>query len=240
MKRIGLALLIYCSGLMAAVPTYKAASAGVYNVQGNARVFLPAGWAAGDFAILFATTEDQYGVNVLTPGWTYMDTLHVSTSMVSIIYYRYLAAGDTSPWAYHNPVSIAGAVIWTYSGVSSTQPIDVIGSTHINTNTNIDSADAMVPTAGNVVVFIGSFQQGNATFSGFTGSPTPTSEYQYNLGALNFGSFFIADWTQVSGSTGIRSVPWSPGFSRACKGKLFSLNPAGTTRRCSISMLLMK
>lgn len=237
MRKFLLIFLFCCTGALAGV-TYKSASAGVYPVQGNAEVVLPTGWTAGDFAILFATTGDQYGVKVLTPGWTYMDSLHVSTFMVSIIYYRYLVAGDTSPWVYHNPVSLAGAVIWTYSGVSSLQPIDVIGSTHINTNTNIDSADAIVPTAGNVVVFIGSFQQGNATFSGFTGSPTPTSEYQYNLGGLNFGSFFIADWTQASGSTGIRSVPWSPGFSRPCKGKLFSLNPVAATRRCSISSLI--
>ncbi|WP_233343624.1 hypothetical protein [Burkholderia cepacia] len=101
---------------------------GATSTSGSPGSFaLPSTWAAGQFALLavqaFTDTTANYGNTVTVPsGWT-----NIYNAGSFCVCYRFLQAGDTGPSIVTSSGVGWGAMITTFTGVDTTNPIDAKG-----------------------------------------------------------------------------------------------------------------
>jgi len=197
-----------------AITYVGAATAGTTNVN------LPAGWAVGDVAIVFALRSNDTS-NIGTPsGWISNNNFIGNSSMSARLGYRVLQSGDTSTGTWSSATGI-GVVIFT--GTDTTQPINaaftdiVINGLEAN---NTISTNAFSGGAGKAILLAitdsntsGADSISTATFSNLTSALTDqrfgVAETTANsASAETYGLSDSSDWATVT----VPLNPATPGY----------------------------
>jgi hypothetical protein len=153
LRRITFALFLFC-GLAAAAITFGVASvtninSGAQGVDsdGDLAVTLPAGWTAGEVALLLLYLDSGDGS---TPsGWTEVTGSPFGSAMPKLcIFYRRLEAGDGNPTTTVSGLSgCAAGAMMTFAGVDTAVPIDAVGAGSQGTGTPMTAPSVNIVTA---------------------------------------------------------------------------------------------
>jgi len=117
---------------------------------------MPAGWAAGDFALL--VTYHAAGVAATPTNWTKVTGAPWGTATPKLYaFYTFTTAGTTDPVAVvvsaattTNDTSVGG--ISCYRGVSTTTPIEIAGTAGVGTGTPMTAVSITTTMAGDWVL----------------------------------------------------------------------------------------
>ncbi|MBR8344643.1 hypothetical protein [Burkholderia ambifaria] len=157
----------------------------------------PAGWSAGQFALLSVVVRNGGSASVytgsITPaaGWT---TIHKGDAMW--VGYRFLQAGDTT-WSFTSPSFMASEMV-TFTGVDATNPVDVSAFAHMR-------CSGMQGTAGGVSPPVNPTHTDDylvlACGGGYSSGGTPTAPSGWTaLGVVNSSFVFLGFFGQQSSS----------------------------------------
>lgn len=118
-------------------------------------VALPAGWSAGDVAVVFSYRSNSTGPPSLPSGWTNVVSSNGVDGNSRRIGYRKLVGGDTTTGTWTNATSIAVIIL---TGQNSANPIGAIASGGSHTSTMTTPALTLLHQDGTswVLAFAGS------------------------------------------------------------------------------------
>jgi hypothetical protein len=156
--------------------TYRATGAGAYVTTGTFTPGLPSGWQAGDIHIL--VINYYASLSFTLTGWTKLaDNVTPSNGSEHLtVVYRIAQIGDTAP-AITGGTAKATAIIVGYSGAGG---MDQTGTPSVNnTSTTTDTSNGITTAVNNAMCLWIGICQGTQTFSGYSGSPTPTERADY-------------------------------------------------------------
>lgn len=196
----------------APAPSFKAVgSIGSSSGNTDPTPALPAGWAAGDFAILFGWVDLRSGNSLDTAsisGWTNLANLSGSVEGGMRVWYRFLQSGDSAP-----SVPLAGsgswlstdassAVICTFSNVNTSNPTN--GTPQSNAGGGSPATTSAITTSVDNCLIATLLARGdNEGFSTETygGSSTGVSEF-FDLAASGGDDSELAAFGKVLSSAG--------------------------------------
>jgi hypothetical protein len=209
--------------------SFVGASLTSLQTSGNVNPLLPSGWQPNDIFICLIASSDN--VNSTMPsGWIAIDPgTNNTTGLRTTTYYKIAVSGDINPTVSHSHGNQIEATILAYRGVDTVNPLDVIGTVTTNSYSITVTANSITTATNNdLVIFTGSIAS-KSTFSGYSGTPTPTERLDKPF-TTSFPSTFLADFVYNAGSTGTRTATAS--YPGASNGLMFALKPATGTIVC--------
>lgn len=199
--------------------------------HGNVTPALPPGWTAGDLFICTIASLDNIN-STMPSGWMVIDAgTNNGYGLRTIVYYKLAVVGDKNPVVTHSSGSNIVAAIVAYRGVDSTNSLDIIGTTRVNTSSTTVTATTITTISNNdLVIFTGCIAI-RSTFSNYSGTPIPIERLDIP-NATNYPSMFVADFAITSaGSTGNRTCTATT--AAVNNGLMFALKPATATIICT-------
>lgn len=141
--------------------------------SGDVTPALPASWAADDIHVCLIAAKDNVECT-MPAGWTLGEATNNGANFRTTWFWRRAVAGDANPLVTHTGGGYIVAVIGGGRGcVTTDSPIDVAGAWKANASSATVAADAVTPTVPDVrLMFLGGTAT-QATFSTYTGTPTP-------------------------------------------------------------------
>lgn len=190
------------AGIMAGqvwqAPTVPATARPVFVASVDSAVFgvgaltvaLPAGWAAGQLALLRVVS---YGASITTPaGWTQVGTELVSTDGKDVLFWRILQTGDSGPTLSSSTNVVA--IVWTFSTdtFNAAVPVSEIAT---RTSAGALSTGHTIPNSSSVTAG----EHYVMHFDGWSGTFASVSSYPYASAQATRGHGSTPNATRNSG-----------------------------------------
>ena len=204
--------------------TYRASASNDIGNSSSISIAKPSSVGAGDF--LVATIAMSGTVGITSPGgWTLIRSGTHSTNLQLAAFYH--VAGSSEPSSYTFTTADAskrtlGGGIASYSGVDTTAPVDVSGTTN-GAGGNADSPNLTTTVANALVIHAAAFNE-NGSGNTITPDNSLTERFERERSPLNTD---YSDATQATaGATGVKSAD-PIGSSNGNVSVFFALKPIG-------------
>jgi hypothetical protein len=189
---------------------------------------VPAGVQAGD--VMVAQVAMRSAGTVAAPaGWTAVRNDSSGTQISSFIYYKVAGAVEPSSYAWTTTASRTAGGIAAYSGVSTTNPVDVSSGTN-GSSTSLDAPSVTTTIANDMLVGFWTARQ--QSVSGTPASMTQRWSVTSGGGASAVGAAAADEAFAGPGATGTRSATQGSSFDWVAQ--LVALEPQ-TQRTASLS-----
>ena len=184
--------------------TYRASASNDIGNSSSISIAKPSSVGAGD--LLVATIAMSGSVGITSPGgWTLIRSGTHSTNLQLAAFYH--VAGSSEPASYTFTTADAskrtlGGGIASYSGVDTTAPVDVSGTTN-GAGGNADSPNLTTTVANALVIHAAAFNE-NGSGNTITPDNSLTERFERERSPLNTD---YSDATQATaGATGVKSA----------------------------------
>jgi hypothetical protein len=222
-----------------ATPTFVAAGTAANVGSGNmGPLAAPAGIVSKDILVALVGQGDNVVPTVGGGLWTKKDDLTNGAAARGSLWWSRYTSGDAMPTITRAGGDTGGARIAAFRGcVETGDPFVAVGASQANaaisTANSTVAVPSMTPGAGDLVLMMG-FAINNdtsqpLTFSGYTGSPTPTERVDSLAnGGVQEVAYFIATFTSDGTATGARTATTTnlAGVSTVSIGMVYALRGA--------------
>lgn len=206
-----------------------------YASQGTRAVVNPAGTTinvdypttvnADDLLVLHIVTNG--GAVSATPptGWTEVYRETTLSNPKGGLYYRVADGTETGSVAVTTSSTISNAVIFRYTGVDPTTPLDATSTNVVNSTAGTTTVLPAITTvtADTMLIYVNGLNSSTTTVSSATG----TERVDHGFLGGGKGGGYYDEAVAATGSTGTRTIDLSA--SRANWGAMIALRPASST-----------